>query len=187
MIVYCQFSVGCSLFLLANTAAFLGLPEFFNFKNWIFCYFFGTWKVFLWCSIYFLWVKILEQPYPMPFIGIPGALFTNCIIIVIIWFSFPKLWRKNQLFKQRAKYLVFSQLWLQGVLTNAYIFLMFILYFIPLNLQWIMALIMQVVRETGAFALSKLLKRATPCDNNSGDILASHLGIVLFIYIYTVY
>ena len=138
-------AVGCSLFLLANTAAFLGIAEFFNFKNWIICYLSGALEVFLWMFLYFVWVHALGLPYPVPFIGMAVGFFTIVLIIIAIWFSFPKTWRNNQMFQIRARYMVCAHFFLIFMILE-YCILMWVLYVIPINVQWILAIGLQIIR-----------------------------------------
>ena len=60
----------CSLFLLANTAAWLGAPRLLNRHAYLASYLTGfTIMTGYWALLYLVWTPLLGLPYPPPLLG----------------------------------------------------------------------------------------------------------------------
>ena len=172
-------SAGCSLFMLANTAAWLNLSGLLNLRNWLACYLSGSITMMtFWCFLYLLWVPIFQQPYPLPLIGVYNAAAGIGVIIAVIWFKFPVSWRQNSSFRYKAKFIVLAQFFLL-VLCVEYWFFSWVFYVIPLDLQWILSIVLPIAREIGAYTFTKILEKVAGCKDSSGEVLANHLGLFI--------
>ena len=133
-----------------------------------------------WCCLYLLWVQVLHHPYPIPLIGSTSAIVSIVVIIVVIWFKFPVSWRNNPGFVYRAKYLLLAQFFLI-IMILEYTFFSWVFSAIPLNLQWIMSFILLISREIGAFLLKKICNKVLGHEDQSSELIATHLGKQLFL------
>ena len=69
----------------------------------------GAVAMMIWLSCtYYSWTQILEYQYPVPFLGIIGAIPTMAFSLLIVWFRFPKDWRKDSRFQRRMLFLIFQ-------------------------------------------------------------------------------
>ena len=143
------------MFLISNTSAWMCLNNFLTVKSWLACYLAGSITMMgFWCCLYLLWVHVLGQPYPIPFIGILAATVGISTIILVIWFKFPITWRQDPDFQHRAKYLLLAQFFII-MISAEYWFFSWVFYAIPLNLQYVMSFILPLSREIGSHALTK--------------------------------
>ena len=129
-----------------------------------------------WSSLYFIWAHLLRLPYPIPWEGAFNAGAGVATIVAVIWFRFPKSWRKSSTFRNRAKYLISAQLFIL-VLSFEYWVFSWVFVEIPLDFQWIMALILPFSREIGAMALTKISTRIAGREDETGELLANYLAI----------
>ena len=168
------------MFMIANTAAWMGLENFLTVRAWLACYMAGSITMMsFWCCLYLLWVHVLHQPYPMPLIGVFNAIAGVFIIIVVIWFQFPVTWRQDQAFLYRAKYLLLAQFFIL-LMCVEYWFFSWVFYAIPLYLQWINSIILLVAREIGAHILNKICHKVLGQEDQSSEVIAAHLGRPIF-------
>ena len=71
----------CALFLLANTAAWLGTPRLLNRQTYLVCFLSGfTVMTSYWTLLYLVWTPVLGLPYPPPLLGAQAsALWALCL------------------------------------------------------------------------------------------------------------
>ena len=167
---------GCSVFLLANTAVWINLDSILTLRTWAACYLAGSLAMMgFWCCLYVLWVPILHLPYPMPLVGAFNAVVGVATIIAVIWFKIPRSWRKNPTFLKRAQFLLLAQFFIL-IMCIEYWFFSWVFYAIPLDLQWIMSIVLPISREIGAHILTKICERVASRKDASAEIIAAHLG-----------
>ena len=128
-----------------------------------------------WCLLYIVWTIFLQLPYPVPLVGIPNANVGVSVVIAVLWFKIPLAWRKNAEYQKRARYMVLAHLFLLFLLLE-YSFLGWVFYVIPIDFQWIMSIVLPVVRELGTVLLAKILHKIAGKKDSSGEIIAAHLG-----------
>ena len=105
---------------------------------------------------YVVWVYILVYQYPVPLIGY--LVFIDMIIsaLVVIWYLFPKGWRKNKIFRKRLKIFTIATIYEQFC-TIEYGIVTTVLIEIPADYQWIPALFLPLIREINIWIIAKLL------------------------------
>ena len=105
---------------------------------------------------YVVWVYMLEYQYPVPLIGY--LVFINMIIsaLVVLWYLFPKGWRKNKIFRKRLKIFTIATIYEQFC-TIEYGIVTTVLIEIPTDYQWIPALFLPLIREINIWIITKLL------------------------------
>ena len=120
------------------------------------------------CLCYIIWTIFLEFNYPIPFVvfcGYPMAI----LIYTILWFEFPYDLRKNNIFRKRLQMYIFSLVWVV-VIHFQYSGLSAIFAALPLNLQWIMAIILPILRYINLQVYQKLVEKYAGRDNKMAMI-----------------
>lgn len=177
MLIPLHFIATCAAFLLANTSAWMNLASMLTMRTYATCYLAGSVGMMsFWCFLYLLWVPILHLPYPIPLVGALNAFAGVTAIIVAIWFKFPRSWRKDSTFRHRAKYLLVAQLFIL-VMSLEYWLFSWVFFAIPLDLQWILAILLPLTREIGALVLTKICEKIAGRKDESGELVATNLGL----------
>ena len=75
---------------------------------------------------YILWSIILGYQYPIPFLGVMIAYCTLNVYAIMVWFRFPKEWRKSPELKNRMKFsfLIVQVMFLVAVIVNTIVALL---------------------------------------------------------------
>ena len=155
----------------------MNLSIMLTMRTYATCYLSGSLAMMsFWCVLYLLWVPLLGLPYPIPLVGALNACAGVTAIIVAIWFKFPWSWRKNSSFRHRAKYLLVAQLFIL-VMSLEYWLFSWVFFAIPLDLQWILAIVMPLTREIGAVVLTKICTKVSGRKDDSGELVATNLGL----------
>ena len=109
------------------------------------------------CLVFSL--PFLDPYYPAT---IPNSLFWTVhslwwfiIIVGVIWFCFSKYWRNSSTFCHRARYPISAKLF-TPVLFSEYLLLSLAFVVLPLDFQWILAIILPLTREIGSLLLVKI-------------------------------
>ena len=166
---------------MANTAAWLSLPDIFFLKTVVPLYmimastFVGVWPI-----LRYIWTEIIQLPSPFPFVcHINLFFFAVPALIVGIWFKFPSSWRKNEAFRGRLWYLLLAQLYVNGFMTVKYAIFTVAFIFSPLEFQWLLIPILILSRELGQTILNKICSKMAQESDEKDDslkIVNAHLG-----------
>ena len=126
------------------------------------------------CGVGFIfWTYALEYQYPIPLIGYILLMIISVMLFLTLWFLFPSNWRKNNEFKARLKWVIIALTVNQfmaveyGVITKIFISM-------RLDLQWILALILPIIREINIWVITYLAKKAARGDIQSVMITCNH-------------
>ena len=121
---------------------------------------------------YHLWVHVLQYNYPVPLTGYLTFLSSTMISsLIVLWKSFPLDWRRNQSFRNRLKWFMYSFLF-QQFTTIEYGIVTSILLGVPRNYQWVVAIFLPLVREFNIWMISKLLSKA-----HAGDMTGAMIAL----------
>ena len=171
-----MFVATCAAFLLANTSAWMNLESILTLRTYATCYLAGSvGMISFWCLLYVLWVPLLDLPYPIPLVGALNACAGVTAVIVAIWFKFPWSWRKNSTFRHRAKFLLLAQLFIL-VMSLEYWFFSWVFFALPLDFQWVLAIILPFTREIGIEILARISAKIAGRKDESGELVAANLG-----------
>ena len=104
---------------------------------------------------YIIWTLILDYNHPMPFNVICGYL-SSISFDIMAWFEFPINLRKDKIFRKGLKAYMLLNIWdIFEHLVYAGLAILFVC--IPSHLQWILAIIMPILRYLNARVRKKLL------------------------------
>ena len=121
-------------------------------------------------SIYLLWTHLLEYRYPMPFTGhvcyLVGSLFKG----MQLWFYFPSKMRTNEKdFRKRLlAYLSFFPL--QIVLAQGLSLLEMLFFMVPLDMQFLLGILLPVVKKFNLWWTSEIAFRAAGGKETSAKV-----------------
>ena len=129
------------------------------------------WKVFCarqvaftlpYCVCYQIWTVHLGNYHPMPFIGLCSDL-SNILLLLSVKFLIPKEIRNEETFKQQFN-IWFVYRIVRILLGYLRLVVSILIGTIPLEFQWITAIIIPTLRSIDAWILSKIVQR-TPDTN----------------------
>ena len=83
--------------------------------------------------------------------GVVGA-------VVGIWFQFPSSWRSDTTFRKKVKFLLLAQMFIL-VMSLQYWAFSWTFYAVPLQYQWVLAIILTIVRELNTLALAAICEK----------------------------
>ena len=95
---------------------------------------------------YYLWTIGLKFHPPLPYGGCSIRLIIFHIMVLILWFQFPKTHRGRKSFRKSLKYYYFSELVFLSVFW-VYLLLGKLLLSIPSTYQWLMAISLPFLRD----------------------------------------
>ena len=125
--------------------------------------------------IHYIWTAVLEYQFPIPFLG--NALFSGLTIpfCILIWFNFPKEWRRDKEFRNRMRY--YTCFWALVILLV--IAWRAVIDFI-IHYQSVFIFIQISRREIYLWIANKIIERTSEGDLGSARIMLKY-------YIYTAY
>ena len=120
--------------------------------------FLTTIMTFVLCFI--VWTVWLGNNHPIPFLG--GIIFvvlsiTQCIAL---WFQFPSQLRGKRNVRNRIWTFLLYRLWFRFYAVQA-LGLKTMMVMLPLQIQWVMAIILPIHRELNLWVIIKLLEKST--------------------------
>ena len=115
---------------------------------------------------YVVWSTCLGYNHPLPFLGVFCVYPFWLVFMVRLWFEFTDYLRKKTKFRRRIQAYMLYMLWL-GVMGLQYSGLSGMLAMLPTEIQWIMAIIMPLMREFNSWILTKLTHTASSYDNSA--------------------
>ena len=166
---------------MANSAAWMSLPDIFTLKTVVPLYLMGAaTEICSWTILHYVWVGILQLPYPIPFVlHVNLIFFVFPATIVAIWFKFPNSWRKNSVFRHRLLYLLQAHFYVAFFMTLKYAIFTVAFVYIPSEYQWVLVLLLIFAREIGQFILNKICSKMIENSEKRDDsieLVNTHLG-----------
>ena len=79
-------------------------------------------------------------------------------VVAAIWFQFPLAWRADPAFRTRAKFLLLAQMFIL-VMSLQYWAFSWTFFAVPLQYQWILAILLTLVRELNTLALAAICEK----------------------------
>ena len=120
------------------------------------------------CLSYFLWTSFLGFGHPMPFLGVVLYFCWNVAHFIAIWFLFPYHLRKEH--GKRIRSYIIYRLWYLFMVQQKVIFMM-MMSFVPTGFQWVMAILLPLIREFNTWVLTKLLDKTANEDISTSQSL----------------
>ena len=156
---------------MANTAAWLSLPDIFFLKTVVPLYMImATTFVGVWPILRYIWTEIIQLPSPFPFVcHINLFFFAVPALIVGIWFKFPSSWRKNQAFRRRLFYLLLAQLYVNALMAVKYGIFTVAFVYSPLEYQWLLIPLLILSKEFGQRILNKICSKMIETSDEKDD------------------
>jgi hypothetical protein len=132
------------------------------------------------------WTTWLGNNHPIPFVGLISWAIVNIVCHAHLWFEFPSELRKQPNARGSIRSYFLYRLW---SIIGGFQFIALKIMFrkIPIPIQWIMSIILPLVRELNLWVLSKLLEKATnydltvPLVPKLTSTLALNIGYAFFI------
>ena len=159
---------------IVNCAAWMNLTKMQNMKN------FASFSliaiiVFLaaWALGTLLWIQIGYVP-PVPFSGMIAGYSIAITQYLVLWFHFPKEWRKIPEFRKRLKYFL-AALILSQILTMEYNVIAKFLLEYKDNNQWAIALTLPLFIQFNSWKVNKLATKASGGDTRTVEVTSGHL------------
>lgn len=122
---------------------------------------------------YILWTYSLNYRYPIPFICYIELMILSVMLFMTLWFLFPSKWRKNKEFHNRLKWLILA-LTINQFMAVEYAIITKVFISIRPNYQWILALILPIIREINIWIITSLAKKSARGDLQSVAITCNH-------------
>jgi len=126
-----------------------------------------------------VWGPILGLPYPVPMVGAIATAAGVISILTVIHFKLPTAWRLDLDFRRRLRWHHAAQLYIIVMCAQYWTFS--VLFFVcPLNIQWVLAIAMTIVREGNVLILTAICKRVAA--NKDDDSLESIVNSLVIFY-----
>ena len=142
---------------------------------------------FSWQALgYSIWTQIYNIRYPIPLNGYVGFIFSLLLQFLTIWFIFPAQLRKNDKFRQRLKSALIVVA-LNNLVFVPYAGLKKMLLLFPKQYQWIISILLPLVRHFNIWLSLKWLRKAINGDFVRAEIVcnqaisSSHALMVAYI------
>lgn len=120
------------------------------------------------CLCYFIWTHCFGFNHPIPFVVFCAYPMTISFCI-ILWFEFPCALRNEKIFRNRLQYYMLSNLWVL-VIHFQYALLSTIFTALPSNFQWILAIILPMIRYINLQVYKKLTEKYAGKNNKMATI-----------------
>ena len=128
------------------------------------------------CFLYLLWSWILHYNWPMPFHSLISGYATLFVIMVRLWFTFPKHTRRNATFRKQLLAFFAYNLWVAvAIYLQLSVIMTKVFTQLPENLQWIMAIFIPLIKNFGDSVSKYVIGKAS-----GPDIVASRTVINIF-------
>ena len=79
-------------------------------------------------------------------------------VVGAIWFQFPPSWRADTTFHKKVKFLLLAQMFIL-VMSLQYWAFSWTFYAVPLQYQWVLAIILTIVRELNTLAMAAICEK----------------------------
>ena len=125
-----------------------------------------------WCVCYLMWTQWLGYKNPMPFVGMICYVVSNFSHFIGIWFLFPKQHRPGVDDRKKDLAYIGYRLW-QIFYVQQQLALKVVMIRLPSGIQWIVAIILPILRELNLIVLQRILKNAT--DSDKGFLIRANI------------
>ena len=167
------FSMACTHGLM-ETEFWMNTELLRNWKSFLSMAFIVSGSYFILATLFYVvWALVLGFNHPIPFNFFMCGTFSFCCLLSLLWFHFPKTYRVDLTFKKKFRYYMLVQLL---TLSYAWFHVALGLVFgaISHSYQWILALVLPLIREVQQIVLTKLCYKSTQCKDLSVTISVSH-------------
>ena len=79
-------------------------------------------------------------------------------VVGAIWFQFPPSWRADTAFRKKVKFLLLAQMFIL-VMSLQYWAFSWTFYAMPLQYQWVLAILLTIAREINTLALTAICEK----------------------------
>ena len=124
------------------------------------------------CTIYLTWSHALNYNYPMPFHVLVSKYPTIFILLLRLWFIFPKNLRRNAKFRCQLKSYIYYNLWLIAIYFQTSIILTKVFTTISEDLQWVMAMFVPLIKDFDDSISIRMICRASGPDTVASKCVA---------------
>ena len=124
-------------------------------------------------SMYLIW-SLFGFAYPVPFAGIVGGYTIAFGQYFGLWLVFPESWRKDGEFRKRLFFFIVAVTWSQVPVVQYTLIGAGMVYLDP-SYQWIVAILLAVLRHFNTTVLMKLASFAAQGDIKRMEIPCSHM------------
>ena len=143
---------------------------FYVFMYWTNTRIIRSWKKFGFMQ---LWMTIIGLNSPLPFMQSITGVSIALAIIPVIWYLLPQKWRKDHGYRKRYRYYTATHIY-SAIMFYKYTVLGKIFTDIPDNYQWILSLILPIIRELDIWIQEYLAHKAADANDTSVTISVSH-------------
>ena len=120
-----------------------------------------------------MWTKVFGFRLHIPFQQWIMSFLAMLILSVVIWVLIPKQWRRSKGFRKRFPFYV-ANTFCQYVGSFVYTGLGYLFLLVPDGYQWILAIMLPLVRETNILIQEKLAQKSAGGKDTSVTIASSH-------------
>ena len=122
-----------------------------------------------------VWGPLLGLPQPVPLVGVIGTGAGVIAIVVVTHFKLPAAWRKDGDFRSRLRWHHVAQLYILVISVQYWIFSV-LSFLVPLDIQWVLAIALTIVREGNVMILTSVCTRvAAKKNDDSLELIVSSL------------
>ena len=122
------------------------------------------------CLSYLIWTRFYGFNHPLPFVGQGCFLLSWMMYLIAVWFMFPAVLRKKKEFRSKMKHYIGFCAW-YIIIGLQFMMLSIIYRKLPLNLQWIIAIIIPILRSANTQMLTKFVKRMVGNNNEMANVV----------------
>jgi hypothetical protein len=98
-------------FLIVSSHTYLAIERLLGLKTFVLMWTGGGATMFAtWAAIRYAWTDLLGLPYPMPLIGLVNFVAGFVAELLILFFQFPREWRRDGEFRRQLLLLMATQL-----------------------------------------------------------------------------
>ena len=120
-----------------------------------------------------IFTKILNYNLPVPLHSNVSSIYLTPLAQLVIWYQFPKEWRKNKTFIRRFRFFIAAH-WTQSLIFSEYTILGKLFIIIPEKYQWILAAVLPILREINTLVLPQLAYQSAGANDTSVTIAVAH-------------
>ena len=170
--------------LIMEIVIFLKVKSFLSIRVFFELYF----KVILtfvgpYCISYLIWTKLCGFNHPLPLVGQGCFLLSWTLYLIAVWFMFPITLRSNNDFRRKMKYYIGFCAW-YIVIGVQFMILSIVYRKLPLSMQWIIAIIIPLLRSGNTKLLIKLVSKiAGRNDEMANVVLITSISCTYTLYI----
>ena len=167
MIILIVFMPLVVAYIIVNCSFWMNIRYIRNIRHFVVIGILGVFDVLvLYSAGFIIWTNILGYQYPIPFNSALNCYLTIITFYIALWFRFPKAWRNNKEFQIRLRWF-FIAITFNQILTLQYSVIARALIVFKDRYQWIIALILPLVREFNGWMNVKLALKSCNGDGES--------------------